>query len=54
MAEKLNMDFVRVNLPLTPYHGVASVAKIRAELGFDPQYDPFRMIDEAIATAGTH
>lgn len=48
MAEKLNMAFVQANLPLTPYHGVASVAKIRAELGYNPQYDPFRMIDEAI------
>ena len=48
MADKLDIPYRRLNLPLVPYRGVASVAKIQAQLGFQPQYDPFRMVDEAI------
>lgn len=49
LAAGMGMPFVSLNLPLSPYHGRTSNAKIRAQLGYRIKYDPFRFADEAIA-----
>lgn len=47
MADKLNMPYVRLNIPISPYHGLTSNAKARAQLGYAPKYDPLSLIDAA-------
>jgi UDP-glucose 4-epimerase len=49
MSERLGIPYARVNLPFRPYRYDTSIAKIRAELGYQPRYDARAMIDEAIA-----
>lgn len=49
MAERLELPYVSINLPLRPYHYQTSIAKARAHLGYQPRYDAFAMIDEAVA-----
>ena len=49
MSERLGITYARVNLPFRPYRYDTSIAKIRAELGYQPRYDARAMIDEAIA-----
>ena len=48
MADKLNMPYVRLNLPLGSYHGLTSNAKARAQLGYAPKYGPRDLIDAAV------
>ena len=47
MAEKLKLPYVRLNIPMGPYHGLTSNAKARAQLGYAPKYDPRALIDAA-------
>lgn len=49
MSEKLNMPYVRVNLPLPPYNGLTSNQKIRSQLGYNPKFGPFDLIDVAVS-----
>ena len=52
MAQKLGMPYARVNMLLRPYHFQTSIAKARMHLGYQPRYDAFAMIDEAVAGRG--
>jgi len=52
MAKKLGLPYVRVNMPMPSYHFQTSIAKARAHLGYQPRYDAFALIDEAIAQRG--
>lgn len=49
MAERLELPYASVDLPVRPYHYQTSIAKARAQLGYRPRYDAFAMIDEAVA-----
>jgi UDP-glucose 4-epimerase len=54
LSQKLGVPYVAASLPGIPTHYAHDGAKTRALLGYEPRYDVFAMIDDAItATAGS-
>ncbi len=49
MSERLNISYVEAELDAVPTFYEYDISKSRALIGFQPQYDIFRMIDDAIA-----
>jgi hypothetical protein len=52
-SEHTNIPLVEANLPAPPLNYEISISKARGLLGYRPEYDVFRMIDNATETKST-
>ena len=53
LAEQANLSYLDAVIPGPPIRIHHSIAKARALLGYDPQYDVFRSVRDGLASHGT-